>query len=310
MRVRRPAPERPDELNILSSVWILSCTDPSPLMTYEGMRRRLGLPDGYDLRGLVSQRGEMFRAGIPARRLEKLRPEMLAGKSLPGWLKAVEDEDERRRLISALTPDDFFCNQFRVDPNPPRASDEILSWGLETIDRLRKGRADAREEARKSWSTITLPAIAMIFSLFTGATNFFILWLGIEQQGAFQVMQFQSRSREIGVQGYASELRAKQEAYGRFMTSLANASRDVEARDRAALAAALGVAEVAYYEIEPFLEARRGEEILSRYLEFAELCRQAVGAEETPPDFSAKATEYRRAFVEDLHQSLFSDKYR
>jgi hypothetical protein len=309
MRAIQTTAELADELNIVSSVWILSCNDSYALMTYEEVRYRLGLPDDYDLKGIIRKRGALFRAGVASRRLEELKQEMLAGKNLPDWLKGVVDENERKKRITSLTPDDFFSNQFRIDPDQPIVSDEIVRWGLETIDKLRKARTDAREERRKSWSTITIPLITMGITLILGLTNYFILRLSFEQQGWFQVLQSQNQARSIAVQGFASELKAKQEAYARFMTSLTNASGSVEARDRMALIAALSSAEAAYYEIEPFLEIRQSEALLDRYLSFSKLCRQASSAEGPPVGFSDKATDYRKSFVADLHQALFSDRY-
>jgi hypothetical protein len=61
MRATQTTAEQADELNIVSSVWILSCDDNSALMTYEEVRRRLGLPDNYDLRGMVRKRGTVSR---------------------------------------------------------------------------------------------------------------------------------------------------------------------------------------------------------------------------------------------------------
>jgi hypothetical protein len=77
-----------------------------------------------------------------------------------------------------------------------------------------------------------------------------------------------------------------------------------------ALIASLSSAEAAYYEIEPFLEARQSEAILARYQKFAKRCRQASSTEEPSVEFSDEATEYRKSFVADLHQALFSDKYQ
>jgi hypothetical protein len=224
-------------------------------------------------------------------------------------LKDIENETKRKQKIAALTTDDFFSNQFRVAPDSTLISDEIAKWGLETIASLRKERLDSREEKRKSWSTITVPVIAMSITLILGLTNFSILKLSLEQQGQSQLMQYQNQARSIAVQGYASELKAKQEAYARFMTSLTNASGGVEARDPAALTAALNSAETAYYEIEPFLEIRQSEALLDRYRSFAKLCRQASSAAGPPERFSDEATEYRKSFVADLHQALFSDRY-
>lgn len=146
-----------EELDIVSAIWILASNDETSLITYEGIRFRLGLPANFDIRSLVSKRGELFRSGANGKHLQAWKDEMLAGRHLPSWVRAVTDLPEREKVIRALTERDVFRSQFRASGSidkPWRAdksSIEVIKWGLEHIDRLRKAKLEAREAIAKSW---------------------------------------------------------------------------------------------------------------------------------------------------------------
>jgi hypothetical protein len=44
-----------------------------------------------------------------------------------------------------------FRSQFRVEDNAPRATLEVIDWGLQHIDRLRKASYEAKDKSAKSW---------------------------------------------------------------------------------------------------------------------------------------------------------------
>src|SRR6478735_3418366 len=88
-----------DELDILSAVWILSCNDDNPIMTYQGISDRLNLPEGFDVKALVAGRRELFRTGLLESRLTGWKQEMRAGSHRPGWMVKISDESDRLRAI-------------------------------------------------------------------------------------------------------------------------------------------------------------------------------------------------------------------
>lgn len=53
--------------------------------------------------------------------------------------------------IDALNQKDVFRSQFRASRGAPKSQVEIVSWGLEHIDRLRKSKIAARDASAKSW---------------------------------------------------------------------------------------------------------------------------------------------------------------
>jgi len=76
---------------------------------------------------------------------------VLAGQHLPSWIREIEDPTAQKQAIEALTPDDVFRSQFRAEKDAPRAPVEIIDWGLQHIDRLRKASIEAHEQSAKSW---------------------------------------------------------------------------------------------------------------------------------------------------------------
>jgi hypothetical protein len=148
-RTRTPI-AKADDLDILSATWILSCIDENPILTYRGITSRLGLPETFDVRGLVLSRSELFRPKVTSARLNEWKRVMLEGKQRPAWMDEIKTEEERKKTIEGLTKDDVFRSQFRAADGAPESDLKIIDWGLNHIERLRKslpkkGRKDLKE---------------------------------------------------------------------------------------------------------------------------------------------------------------------
>lgn len=152
----------------------------SNIITYKGIVRRLQLPPDFDVKSLVRSRSELFRPGVQQRILNNWKSEMLAGKSLPSWIRDIEDVNERIKIINELGPDDVFRSQFRVERDAPKAELNVLDWGLQHIERLRKSRLeskDARDKSIQMWILIVISALNIILAITniviaSGNTNF------------------------------------------------------------------------------------------------------------------------------------------
>lgn len=140
-----------DDLDVVSAIWILASNDENPLISYRGLVYRLGLPDQYDLKAVVKSRPELFRLGAGEEQLNSWKTEMRSGRRLPGWIKAIEDRDMRLTAINAINKDDVFRSQFRARIGAEKSQIEIIKWGLEHLDRLRKAKAEARDASAKKW---------------------------------------------------------------------------------------------------------------------------------------------------------------
>ena len=54
-------------------------------------------------------------------------------------------------MIEKLGPEDVFRSQFRAHANAEKSPIEIIKWGLEHLDRLRKAKVDAKDASAKRW---------------------------------------------------------------------------------------------------------------------------------------------------------------
>lgn len=162
MKKKKRIAIRSDEFDILSATWILSCNDENPSMSYEGIRYRLGLPTDYDIKGLIQSHGELFRKGIPRHRLEGWKDQMRLGKHLPAWMREIDDEITRKAKVEALDPEDIFRSQFRTEYDAPQSPVEVIDWGLQHIDRLRKANLEYREQTAKRWEIWLVFSVSII----------------------------------------------------------------------------------------------------------------------------------------------------
>ncbi len=302
MPVKRTAISGPDELDILSAIWILACNDENPLISYEGIGYRLGLPSDYDVKGLICSRGEMFRRGVPVRRLETWKQEMRIGKHLPSWIRDIEAESERQAKIEALTIEDLFRSQFRAEVGAARSPIEIIEWGLEHINRLRKAGAEAREEKVRRVSGMWVPLLSMFVALTAVASSTFLQSKGINTQ--------------VEMKKYETVFKPKQEGYASFMKSLAETFDSAYHKDRKTMIVNLVKLEAAYFSIEPFLSEQERKEVWDKYQEFAKLCyetqkqRENMNStkEEIPvrkDQFVETFFKYKDYFRTELYRALF-----
>src|SRR5207302_319723 len=94
----------PDVFDVLSATWVFSCNDENPIITFEGVKHRLGriitfegvkyrlgLTEWIDIRGLVKSRADLFRLGVPPDRLERwkagLRKAVQTQGEVPSWIR-------------------------------------------------------------------------------------------------------------------------------------------------------------------------------------------------------------------------------
>jgi len=151
-----------DELDTVSAIWILASNDENPLITYEGIRSRLGLPADFSVKALIRKRGELFRQGARVKHLDDWKAEMRGGSWRPSWIRAAGDEGAQQKAIDALTVDDVFRSQFRAVRKAERSPINVISWGLDHIDRLRKSQWEARHATAKRWEMWLAIAVGVL----------------------------------------------------------------------------------------------------------------------------------------------------
>lgn len=145
-----------DRYGVLAAIWVLSCIDKEPIMLFASTEDRLSLPPDFGLRSLIKSKPELFRVGVPSQRLEKWR-ERRTPETLPRYIRNMKDSARREQTLKELTVDDLFRSQFRTLPDAQKSPIEVIDWGLQHIERLRKAEAESREELlkkRQMWFTL------------------------------------------------------------------------------------------------------------------------------------------------------------
>lgn len=157
----------PNDFDVLSAAWVFACNDDNELITYEGIKHRLGLPANYDVQRLIRTRGELFRQGVTRTRLGEWKNQLIQGKNVPSWIRELDDE-KRTVTIYHLRADDVFRSQFRAERRAERTSIEIVEWGLRHIDRLRKAGFEEREQritVRQVWLIAAIGVLNILVTL-------------------------------------------------------------------------------------------------------------------------------------------------
>lgn len=143
--------DAPDRFAVLTAMWILACNDENPIMTYKSIQFRLDLPDGFDIRELVYSRGELFRRGLQQDRLNDWKLKISQKpQNRPSWIRALGNDAEQLQAIQALSADDIFRSQFRSQEGALKSPIEIIDWGLQHIERLRRASMETKEQYAKS----------------------------------------------------------------------------------------------------------------------------------------------------------------
>jgi hypothetical protein len=290
----KPSLVNPDDLDILCAIWILSCNDENPVITYRGINYRLGLQDDYDVRSLVRSRGEMFRRGVSLRRLQAWKQAMRTGKHQPSWIRHIEDVALRDQAIGALTSDDVFRNQFRSEESAPPCVIEIVDWGLKHIDRIRTANLNVHEERVKRLSGIWVPLLSTIVAITA-------ILVGAKEQMQNAVTQAQLTRFQV-------TFKTKQEGYALFMRAVAQAYAHARSADGKGLNDSLDILRSSYFSLEPFLNSGERQAVWDQYEQFAASCNLLSKEPPNSPKrdgFDKSYFTYEDSFREQLFRALF-----
>ena len=308
MKNVRQAIQNSDQFDTLSAIWILSCNDENPIITFNGLKYRLGLPENYDVYSLVKNRGELFRLGISQRRLMRWKQEMLAGNHLPSWIRDIKNDTDRTKTIENLNSDDVFRNQFRAGAESPQASVEIIEWGLEHIDRLRKVSAEIRDERIKKITGIWVPVLSTIIALVAVLSGGYLQLQTLDMQ---KYLQDSSLVEQRNLKYYEVELKPKQEGYSAFMRHLSDTIQNASTNNPDALNTSLHELESSYYDIEPFIiksGISQRTSMWNKYQEFANTARGLIAQQIGTPkrtELEALIQEQKDYFRSELYKVLF-----
>lgn len=288
--------------DLLPAIWIFSCNDENPIITYKGIAARIGTTE-TDAQRLIGAHRELFRPGILPSRLNSWKDRMRAGRNLPGWLLEIADQEDRKNAIDSLSPKDVFRNQFRVEDGAPKCSIEIINWGLSHLDLMAKRAATAREEKLKRVGTVVLPIGAILVSLLVAL--------------AAQWMQWKTSNDQRALKFYEVNFKPKQENYAAFMLAFNEATVACSSESGQKALVQVNRMESAYFALEPFLDDESRAAVFSKFVQFSTLCEaQArrpalVGTDWKDVDKEAyqksilEIASLKQFFRENIFKSLF-----
>ena len=288
-----------NQLDILCSIWILACNDENPKITYQGIRSRLGLAKDFDVKALVYSRGELFRKQTPQSQLNKWQDEMRQGRHLPTWIREIQDANSRTEKINSLTPTDVFRSQFRAEANSSRSDIEIINWGLQHIDRLRKAELETKQERTRFFTSIIIPIFSTIVAIVAVISSFYV--------------QYSNNQNQTFLKHYEVELKPKQNGYTNFMKAISQSYFSAQANNSEQMTQSLDNAESSFYIFEPFLSAYDRDRIWGQYQQFSGLCYSVVLSDSLRKD-SKKSFDtflwYKTFFRTNLYDALFVVQYQ
>ncbi len=285
-----------DRFSILSATWIMSCNDQNPIMTYRGINDRLKLADDYAIKSLVDSRRELFRPGVPDAKLNPWKEELKAGSNVPDWIRKLPLETQRT-VIENLSQQDVFRNQFRIT-SPDACALLTIDWGLQHIERLKKGEVDAKEHADKRFNLVVIPVASILIAILSLLATAYV--------------QFSINSAQAELKKHEVSFKPKQEAYAAFMTSLLAVYAAAGAGDGGRLLSSIERMQGNYFTLEPFVDAGSNTELWRKYEEFVAFSRQlaaqrATKQESIEGDSAAmKFDGFRNYFKSRLYAALFS----
>lgn len=294
-----------EEAGLLSAIWILACNDENPIMTYESIRYRLNLPKTYDLQSLIKKRSELFRLGIPSRKLDEWKKEMLSGKSIPSWINEIKDNKAREEVINSLSPNDVFRSQFRAKKENTKSPVELINWGLEHIDRLRKAKVEEKEISWKWLKEGVIPVLSISVALAAIVASSCIQGISINSQEELKKYELDSQEK---LKKYEVSFNQRNEGYASIMKSFELVFKSIEAGNKNDFQTNLEQLESSYYKIKPFLtvEAQsRFSRKLTDYKKYMNELYIQSSSKHFPIKDQITYEEFKYYFEDTLYRDLF-----
>lgn len=271
-----------DERAFLSTIWILSCTDKIPQMTYRGIRERVDTNLSDDqIKSVIDKRVELFREGIPTVQLNRWKDEMKSGKNRASWI-ANSPRNEQENIIDSLNKKDIFRNRFRnkLDSGPTPVN--IIEWGLNHIEDMYKLQSERSEGRKQSIISIWIPLISLLIA------------------GLSIYTSYSTNNSKIEAEKFKTRLTYKQKGYSKFMTDFTTVTTATVDRNKDELFTALQGINQSYYEIEPFIPSSQREDIYQQFLNFQGISTLYVNDSTSRESYLENNLMYRNYFREEL----------
>jgi len=210
------------------------------------------------------------------------------------WIRDIEDATLRQEKIDKLSRDDVFRNQFRAKKDSPPAQIEVIKWGLEHIDRLRKAGIEAREEQTKKITGMLIRLISMLVALIAVVSSAYL--------------QNRSINTQVDLKKYETSFRPKQEGYSLFMESVGASFDSAYKGDIDRMVGNFNRIEDAYFRIEHFLDEDKRNAIWGQYQQFQGMCLELRKEPRKSPkrsNYFDSFLWYKKYFRGQLYGALF-----
>jgi hypothetical protein len=246
----------------------------------------------------VGSRAELFRGGLPAHRLRDWKEVLLTGRHLPSWIRDIQDRDGQRATIEGLTSEHVFRSQSRAERDAPKSRVEIIDWGLQHIDRLRKASVEARDQRLRQRTNFLIPLFSVLIAL------------AAVMSGAY--IQIANNNSQAQLKRYEVTFKTKQELYGSLMRKLSDTFFSAHKDDQTIFLRNLDELQGAFYSLEPFLNDDDRQQIDANIQLFSNLCLKTYDhvRNATPPAIGVGDLDSFLSIKEKIRQILYSALFR
>jgi hypothetical protein len=290
---------------LVSAIWILSCNDPIPTMTYDYILKRLGLNE-EEVKELIKNHKELFSTSISPNWREAWKNKMLKGELLPSRIASKTDPTEKKKEIEELVKKDLFRSQFRLSCSASITPIEITKWGLEHIEKTRKAQNEVKEEWWKKLKEIWIPLVSIFASIIISVGTIIITsyWQGqtIESQRQIKELELSYKPK---LEGYLSLLQIIDNSFDlaikKSLTSKPVTENNFELSDN------FLKIDNSFYVLEPFLLDETKQTLrqkLSDYKIFLADVYKSKGAERLAENIN-KSAEFSNFIKKELSKELF-----
>lgn len=271
-----------EERAVLSAIWILSCTDKVPQMTYRSVIERVDTKLKIEqIKEIVDKRIELFREGIPLSQLRVWKNEMKAGENRALWI-ANSPKDTQNNLIDNLEKKDVFRNRFRnslkADPTPAN----IIEWGLNHIKDMHVLETERYEKRKNTFTSIWIP----LFSLLIAGGS---IWTS-----------YKTTESKIDADNFKTTLSYKHKGYSKFMVNFSKVNTAAVDKNRSQLFNSAQDLTQSYYEIEPFINKDTRNDVYQQLLNYEGVSSQHVIDSLDIETYLGYVVDYRNFFRDKL----------
>ncbi|WP_370090399.1 hypothetical protein [Ekhidna sp.] len=240
--------KKSQEEKLATAIWVLSCNDDPPQMTYQSIEYRLEGSIESDIKKIIKKFPELFQEQIPKNHLQEWKSMMISEQLRPKWIAQNKNATE---VINNLTLSDVFRNRFRNAVESTPVSPEILNWGLEYIKGYYGKVREKRDYYLRLVSLLFIPLLSLFVAFYS---------VNVSYKSSYKSLEFE-------------EMKLKRELilpiYDRFATKFSNSLHKGIMQDSANdVIIELSEARSALFSLSPFLGSEKFDSLKQDFTEY------------------------------------------